>query len=40
VCIIVFLLARGVSLIASRIAKRRDRKPPPDGRDDELVLAA
>ena len=39
-CVIVFLVARGVGLLASRIAERRGRKPPPDVRDDELVLAA
>jgi hypothetical protein len=39
VCIIVFLAARGVALIASRLAERR-RRPPPDDRDGELVLAA
>jgi hypothetical protein len=44
VCLIVFLCARGVVLLASRLAGRRGRKQPPGGRDkerdDELVLAA
>lgn len=35
-CVIVFLLARGVALLATRITERRGRKT----RDDELVLAA
>jgi hypothetical protein len=41
---IVFLVARGLALLAFRLAERRARKRPPDGRDDgrggELVLAA
>ncbi|HEX4529877.1 MAG TPA: hypothetical protein VIA11_10670 [Acidimicrobiia bacterium] len=39
-CMIVFLVARGVALLALRLAERRGRKRPPEGRDDELVLAA
>ncbi|HXY94096.1 MAG TPA: hypothetical protein VEP49_16585 [Acidimicrobiia bacterium] len=40
-CILVFLALRGVALLASRLARRSRRRPPPDpGRDDELVLAA
>jgi hypothetical protein len=39
-CVIVFLLARGVALLASRIADRRNRKSPPESRDDGWVLAA
>jgi len=45
---IVFLVARGVALLAFRLVERRARKRPPDGRGDgggggrdcELVLAA
>ena len=40
VCVIVFLVARGVSLLVARLAERRGRKPPPGSGDDELVLAA
>jgi hypothetical protein len=35
-CVIVFLLARGVALLATRITERRGR----ESLDDELVLAA
>jgi len=37
---IVFLVARGVALLALRLAERRGRKRPPEGRDDELVPEA
>jgi hypothetical protein len=39
---IVFLVARGIVLLATRLVERRARRrrPPPDGRGDELVLAA
>jgi hypothetical protein len=37
---IVFLVARGVALLALRLVERRGRKRPPEGGDDELVLAA
>ena len=40
VCVIVFLLMRGVSLLVARLAERRGRKQPPSSHDDELVLAA
>jgi hypothetical protein len=39
-CVIVYLVARGVGLLVSRLAERRGRKPGPDVRDDEWVLAA
>jgi hypothetical protein len=40
VCIVAFLVWRGIGLMASWIAERRGRRPPPDTQDDELVLAA
>jgi hypothetical protein len=40
VLVIVWLIARGVALLASRLAERRDRRDPPDPGNDELVLAA
>jgi hypothetical protein len=40
VCMIVFLLARGVAIFISRLSERRGRKPPPDDRGNELILAA
>jgi hypothetical protein len=40
VCLLVFLLARGVVGLVSLLTRRRHRDDPPRDRDDDLVLAA
>jgi hypothetical protein len=37
---IVYLVARGIAILLSRLGERRGRKPPPDHDGDDLVLAA
>jgi hypothetical protein len=39
-CLIVYLVARGVAFLVSRLSERRGGKPPRDARDDEWVLVA
>jgi len=38
-CVIVYLVVRGVAFLVSRLSERWGRKPPCD-RDDEWVLVA
>jgi hypothetical protein len=39
-CVLVFLVFRGVVALVSLVARQVGRRRPPDPRDDELVLAA
>jgi hypothetical protein len=40
-CLIVFLVSRGVVYLISRRSEHRGRRPPPEAHDDdEWVLAA
>jgi hypothetical protein len=39
-CVIVYLVVRGVAFLVSRLGQRWDPKPPPDALDDEWVLVA
>jgi len=39
-CVIVYLVVRGVAFLVSRLSERWGRKPPRDARDDEWVLVA
>jgi hypothetical protein len=40
VCLLGFLVCRGVVALVSLVARQVGRRQPPDARDDELVLAA
>jgi len=39
-CLIVYLVVRGVALLVSRLSDRWGRKPPRDAWDDEWILVA
>jgi hypothetical protein len=39
-CVLVFLMVRGVAALVNVISRRRHRDDPPHRDDDDLVLAA